>query len=81
MSGDNSGYTGKFTQNEGSTTVTGKFFTGESVISDSVLNYLSSTDLSNTAKLTLGQNSTLNIGNTDLGLKNIFINCIFIFFR
>ena len=65
ISGDNSGYTGKFTQNNnGSTTVTNNFFAGTSTIENGTLNWYTQNDIKETAVLKV-QDGTLNIGQDD----------------
>lgn len=62
LNGDNSGYTGKFTQNTGVTNVTGTFFNGDSKIQSGTLNWL--TQNSTSGKLTVENGSNLNIGSS-----------------
>ncbi len=62
ISGDNSAYTGTFTQdNNGTTNVTNKFFAGESTIKNGTLNWYTENDIDANAKLTV-QTGKLNIG-------------------
>lgn len=62
LNGDNSGYTGEFTQNTGVTNVTGTFFNGDSKIQSGTLNWL--TQNSTSGKLTVLDGSNLNIGSS-----------------
>ena len=62
LNGDNSGYTGEFTQNTGVTNVTETFFNGDSKIQSGTLNWL--TQNSTSGKLTVENGSNLNIGSS-----------------
>lgn len=76
LTGDNSQYAGTYTQAQGTTNVNnGKFFGGESTITGGTLNWLTSNDIEDTAKLVVSGNGTkLNVGNaannTTLTIKN-----------
>lgn len=59
--GDASAYTGNFNQIAGTTTVTGSFFEGNSVIENGILNWLTTHEGTN-AKLTMND-GILNVGN------------------
>lgn len=61
LGGDNHEYTGGFTQTAGSTTVTDKFFGGNSTITSGTLNWYTTTDIESGATLKVN-NGTLNIG-------------------
>ena len=66
LNSDNSGYSGKYTQNSGSgiTNVTGTFFNGNSEILAGTLNWL--TQNTTSGKLNVLGNSNLNIGNSTI---------------
>ncbi len=66
LTADNSQYTGVYTQAQGTTNVNnGKFFGGESTITGGTLNWLTSNDIEDTAKLVVSGNGTrVNVGNT-----------------
>lgn len=66
LTGDNSQYAGTYTQAQGTTNVNnGKFFGGESTITGGTLNWLTSNDIEDTAKLVVSGNGTrVNVGNT-----------------
>lgn len=71
LGGNNSNYTGSYVQNDGSTTVTGTFFGGNSTINNGTLNWNTENAISNAAKLIInGQTTTLNVNNGTLSLKN-----------
>ena len=61
LGGDNHEFTGGFTQTAGSTTVTDKFFGGNSTITSGTLNWYTTTDIESGATLKV-DNGTLNIG-------------------
>ena len=50
-SGDNSNYTGSYTQETGTTTVTGTFFGGESIVEGGTLNWFTENDIPSTGTL------------------------------
>lgn len=68
LAGDNSQYTGTYTQTSTSAETNvneGKFFGGTSTISGGTLNWLTSNDIEDTANLVVSGSSNLNVGDTD----------------
>lgn len=63
--GDNSAYTGKFTQIAGTTTIIGKFFGGNNIIDNGILNWYTTNDLTQGASLVVND-GLLNIGNDSI---------------
>lgn len=63
--GDNSAYTGRFTQIAGTTTVSDKFFGGNNIIENGILNWYTTNDLTQGASLTVND-GLLNIGNDNI---------------
>ena len=77
INGDASNFTGKFNQESANsnTTVTGKFFGGESTISAGTLNWFTNENTSDNSNLTIGDDARLFIGkdaeaSSSLTLKN-----------
>lgn len=65
LSGDNSGYTGAYTQTAGTTTVTNKFFSGTSTINNGTLNWYTTKDLPSDGTLIV-ENGRFNVGKNGL---------------